>query len=187
MESQEIPCVLIPFADAPIIFRYDGLIDAFRAPSTEPQTPVKAIGLQVVLEHLAQLASTYTKSRISALLATPVSSYAGATSKRSFGSLAPRRCDVYVVSTPTHAMSLNIPLGVLGPGSSSASKLSGRKSSVSGNAPTITPNELMLESRLRLTARLWRAGISADVMYDDGSEEKGIEGHLENCLREGIL
>jgi hypothetical protein len=48
-------------------------------------------------------------------------------------------------------------------------------------------SQAMFESRMSLAVRLWRAGIRADFMYDDGSEEKTLEDHLENCLREGIL
>lgn len=54
-------------------------------------------------------------------------------------------------------------------------------------ATSISSNDSQLESRMRLTAKLWQAGISADLMYDDGAREKSIEAHLETCLREGVL
>ena len=178
--------------------RYDGLIDHFRVPTTERRAPVKAICLQIVLEQLAQLASAYTKTRIGDLLssaATYGASSGGhsATSRRSYGTLAPRRCDVYVVSTgsgPTSLTSSTLPststTGLSSAGASKGSPATKIALSLSpGDMPTVASAQL--EVRMRLVARLWQAGISADLMYDDVTREKNIGAHLENCLREGIL
>jgi len=185
------------FLDAPSTARYDGLIDHFRLPTTESRAPIKAICLQVVLEQLAQLASAYTKTRVGALLSSSAAhgvSAGGATARRSYGMLAPRRCDVYIVSTGSGPISATSAI----PSSSATSLLSAggvkgsppTKTALSlstGGMPTIALPDSQLEARMRLAARLWQAGISADLMYDDVSREKTIEAHLENCLREGIL
>jgi translation initiation factor 2-alpha kinase 4 len=194
------PRFMLPVTLAVPPTRYDGLIDHFRVPTTEPRAPIKAICLQIVLEQLAQLASAYTKTRIGALLSSSTAAYSAsaaghpATSRRSYGTLAPRRCDVYVVSTgsgPTSvtasAMSLGSAIGLSSPGGAKGSAATTTALSLTtSDLPTVVPDS-QLEARMRVVARLWQAGISADLMYDDVTSGKTVEAHLENCLREGIL
>ncbi|KAF8318404.1 kinase-like protein [Clavulina sp. PMI_390] len=151
--------------------RYDRLIDRFRVPSAEEHRPIKAIGLQVVLEQLAQLANRYTKAKITSLAGPNSHAASYSAEKRSYGTLAPRRCDVYVVSTIFKA------------GTQRDAPESGDSTAVSSLSNAL---DSPFEGRMRLVSTLWRAGISADFMYDDG-EDKAIEAHLESCLREGIL
>ncbi|KAF8340679.1 kinase-like domain-containing protein [Cantharellus anzutake] len=140
--------------------RYDTLISRFTPPSTIPRTPIKAIAIQLVLETIAHLVNSQHKSSIDALLKDK--------ERRSFGAF-PRRCNVYVVS-------LTWGVGETGTGTAG-----GNGGSASGAGGTWA-----LEARMKLAAKLWSAGISADFMYD-ADAEKGLEYHLETCLREGIL
>ena len=84
-------------------------------------------------------------------------------------------------------MPLASAIGLSSPGGAKGSVITKTTLSLStGGMPTVTPDS-QLEARMRVVDRLWQAGISADLMYDDVTREKTIEAHLENCLREGIL
>ncbi|KAJ8457370.1 hypothetical protein ONZ45_g18339 [Pleurotus djamor] len=44
-----------------------------------------------------------------------------------------------------------------------------------------------LQERLEVAAYLWKNGISADIMYESGLPDAGIDDYVDSCAREGIL
>ena len=118
--------------------RYDTLIHRFTPPSMVPRTSIKAIAIQLVLETIAHLVKMQHQSSIDALLKDK--------DRRSYGAF-PRRCDVYIVGLTQGTISEGMSVGG------------------GGGMGSGTGGTWALEGRMKLAAKLWRAGISADFMY----------------------
>ncbi|GAC92821.1 hypothetical protein PHSY_000377 [Pseudozyma hubeiensis SY62] len=73
--------------------RYDGLLKHFANPSAASSAPLHGVGVQLAVGKLTLGLSKYQEVQVPKLLSR-------AEEERSFGLYTPRRCDVYVASTP---------------------------------------------------------------------------------------
>lgn len=73
--------------------RYDGLLKHFANPSTASSAPLHGVGVQLAVGKLTLGLSKYQEVQVPKLLSRTEE-------ERSFGLYTPRRCDVYVASTP---------------------------------------------------------------------------------------
>ncbi len=73
--------------------RYDGLLKHFANPSTASSAPLHGVGVQIAVGKLTLGLSKYQEVQVPKLLSRNEE-------ERSFGLYTPRRCDVYVASTP---------------------------------------------------------------------------------------
>ena len=73
--------------------RYDALLKHFANPSTASTAPLHGVGVQMAVGKLTLGLSKYQEVQVPKLLSRTEE-------ERSFGLYTPRRCDVYVASTP---------------------------------------------------------------------------------------
>lgn len=117
--------------------RYDSLLEHFKEPARQSRK-VSGVGMSLNGDQLTRIMAKHESTLSNRLMNK------AREEERSFGFLAPSRCDVYVGTFP----------------------------------------QVDISTRLQVVGELWRAGIRADLQYDDSRSETEL---LQECKEQNIL